>query len=69
MPAELRERYGPVVPTWELGTRPTPLAVARQRPFPMPTRTDWMDTPELIAERRRVLCALDDAIGRRTTRP
>ena len=56
----MRERFGPVVPVWELGTSPTPLAVARHRPFPVPTRTEWMDTPERIAERRRVLCAALD---------
>jgi len=54
MPAELRERYGPVVPTWELRARPTPLVVPRE---------SGPDTPEAIRARRATLCrALDGAI-------
>lgn len=57
MPAELRERYGPVVPTWELRTRPTPLIVPRE---------GGPDTPKNVARRRRELViALDRKIGRR----
>ena len=58
MPADLRERYGPVVPVWEQSTHPLPLNTPR---------VGGPDTPEAVAGRRWVLCvALDGKVGRKT---
>lgn len=48
MPADLRERYGPVVPDWELRARPISL-------LPRARRTRVPDSPEVCANRRQVL--------------
>lgn len=57
MPPDLRERFGPVVPVWELHTGPAPLNAPR---------VGGPDTAEARAGRRWVLCAaLDGKIGRR----
>lgn len=59
MPPDLRERYGPVVPSWELHTRPVPLNGPR---------IGGPDTPEARAGRRWLLVtALDGLVGRNRT--